>query len=295
MARVKIVTHSSKFHTDDIFAVATLSLVLGEENIEVIRSRDPEIIKTGDYVVDVGLIYQHDLHRYDHHQEGGAGKRDNGIPYASFGLVWKHFGSQICVNDDIFEKLDKFLVQPIDAGDNGMELVDLRIEGVHPNTIVNFFESYNPTWKIDDIERIEQFMFAVKLARDYILRIVKLYSDLNDAAIEVRSIYEKSSDKRMIVMDKFYPASLAVRDLKEVLFTVYPRGDGNWSVKAVKEDEESFVYRKLLPKNWSGKRDVELENITGVKDATFCHNHLYIATAKSKEAAVKMAEIALNS
>ncbi|KND49422.1 MAG: hypothetical protein AB198_00540 [Parcubacteria bacterium C7867-003] len=245
--------------------------------------------------MDVGGIYDSNLNRYDHHQEGGAGKRENGIPYASFGLVWKHYGEQVCGNFDIFEKLDQVLVQPIDAGDNGLELVDLRFAGIHPNTIVNFFESFNPTWKIDDIERIEEFMYTVRLAKDYIKRIIKLYSDLVEAGEIVRSIYEKSSEKRLIVMDTFYPASGAIRDLREVLFTVYPRGDGNWSVKAVKEDDESFVYRKLMPKSWAGKRDAELENITGIKDVIFCHNHLYIATTRSKESAVKMAEMAINS
>lgn len=290
-----IVTHNSKFHTDDIFAVATLSLVLGEENIKVIRTRDEEIIKKADYVVDVGGEYNLETKRFDHHQIGGAGKRENGIPYASFGLVWNHYGEQVCGDKEIAIKIDEEIVQPIDAGDNGVELVDLRFPGVHPNTLFNFFESFNPTWKVDDLERIGDFMTAVNLARDYIKRIIKLRSDLVEAGEIVKGIYNESAEKRIIVMDAFYPASGAIRDLKEVLFTVYPRGDGSWSVKAVKEDDESFVYRKLLPQSWAGKKDAVLEEITGVKDVAFCHNHLYIATAKSKEAAVRMAEIALNS
>jgi uncharacterized UPF0160 family protein len=121
MAKTKIVTHSSKFHTDDIFAVATLILVLGEENIEVVRSRDPEVIKTGDYVVDVGGEYNLDTKRFDHHQKGGAGQRENGIPYASFGLVWKHFGTQVSGSEEVMKRIDQQLVQPVDAGDNGGE------------------------------------------------------------------------------------------------------------------------------------------------------------------------------
>ena len=43
--KITIVTHSSKFHPDDVFGVATLMLLLEKENdITVIRSRDPEII-----------------------------------------------------------------------------------------------------------------------------------------------------------------------------------------------------------------------------------------------------------
>ena len=75
----KLITHNGSFHADDIFACATLSLMLEKagEKFEVIRTRDEEIIKTGDYVFDVGGIYDENLNRFDHHQTGGAGIRGN--------------------------------------------------------------------------------------------------------------------------------------------------------------------------------------------------------------------------
>ncbi|TSC70647.1 MAG: hypothetical protein CEO12_227 [Parcubacteria group bacterium Gr01-1014_46] len=293
--KVTIVTHSSKFHTDDIFAVATLTLVLGEENIKVVRSRDQEVIKMGGYVVDVGGVYDFDKKRFDHHQIGGAGKRDNGIPYASFGLVWKHFGEKICGDLEISEKIDQTLVQPIDAGDNGIEIVDLRFKNIHPNTIVSYFESFNPTWKSNDTERLEPFIKAVNLARDYIIREIVIESDLIEVREIVRNIYELSADKRLVVLDRFYPVSDALNNTKEVLFSIYPQEGNGWVIKAIKDDDESFVYRKLLPKEWAGQTSMGLEKITGVLGANSCHNDRYIATAKSKEAILKMAEIALNS
>lgn len=295
MSKVKIVTHNSKFHTDDIFAVATLMLVLGDENVEVIRSRDLEVIKTGDYVVDVGGIYDFETKRFDHHQKGAAGGRENGILYASYGLVWKHYGEKVCGSLEIANRLDKLLVQPIDAGDNGIELVDLRIDGVHPITIINFFESYNPTWKKDDLERINEFKFAVSIAIDYIKRLINFYKDSAEAQEYVKKMYENTENKKLLVLDKYSPTGDTVRLLKDVQFVIYPRGDGNWSIKGVKEDEDTFVYRKLLPESWAGKTDTDLELETGVVGSVFCHNHLYTATAKSKEAILKMAEIALNS
>jgi uncharacterized UPF0160 family protein len=86
-----LVTHNATFHADDIFATATLSLLLGGK-VKVIRTRDEEIIRTGDYVYDVGGEYDASINRFDHHQKGGAGKRENGIPYAAFGLLWKTYG-----------------------------------------------------------------------------------------------------------------------------------------------------------------------------------------------------------
>ncbi len=43
-----------------------------------------------------------------------------------------------------------------------------------------------------------------------------------------------------------------------------------------------------------GLRDEELQKITGVEDAVFCHKGLFLAVSKSKEGAVKLAELALS-
>jgi uncharacterized UPF0160 family protein len=295
MAKTKIVTHSSKFHTDDIFAVATLSLVLGEENIEVVRSRDPEVIKTGDYVVDVGGEYNLDTKRFDHHQKGGAGQRENGIPYASFGLVWKHFGTQVSGSEEVMKRIDQQLVQPVDAGDNGVKTFNKIIEDVNPYTIGAFFDTYNPSWKNEDNVRINEFMTAVGIARGLLLRIISKEKDFFEADRMVKDIYASCEDKRLIVMDKYYPSNETLCNFPEPLFTVYPQGDGKWVIKAIKDDDESFDYRKYLPKDWSGKTGAELEDVTGVTGANSCHNALFIATAKSREAILKMAEIAINS
>ena len=48
-----------------------------------------------------------------------------------------------------------------------------------------------------------------------------------------------------------------------------------------------------FPKSWSGKRGEELAEITGVKDAVFCHNDIFFAVAKSKEGAIELAKKAI--
>ena len=39
--------------------------------------------------------------------------------------------------------------------------------------------------------------------------------------------------------------------------------------------------------------DETLQKVTGVEDAVFCHKGLFLAVAKSKEGAIKLAELAL--
>ena len=124
----KLVTHSGSFHTDDIFACATLSLFLEKksEQFEIIRTRDEGIITSADYVFDVGGIYDPEKNRFDHHQKGGAGKHDDGIEYSSFGLVWDKFGEALSDSKETKDIIERRLVEPIDAFDNGMNLVELK-------------------------------------------------------------------------------------------------------------------------------------------------------------------------
>ena len=121
----KLVTHNGSFHTDDIFAAAMLSMILERngEAYEIIRTRDPEIIKDGDFVFDVGGTYDEALNRFDHHQVGGAGKGEQGIEYSSFGLMWKKFGEEFAGSQKVADIIQKKLVAPVDAHDNGFDLV----------------------------------------------------------------------------------------------------------------------------------------------------------------------------
>src|SRR3989338_1241155 len=52
--KVRIITHSGNFHADELFAVALLEIYLNGNPYEVIRTRDMEVIKTGDYDIDLG-------------------------------------------------------------------------------------------------------------------------------------------------------------------------------------------------------------------------------------------------
>ena len=72
-------THSGKFHADDVFASALLRICY--PGIEIRRTF--EIPEGFD-----GLIFDIGGGRFDHHQTG-APVRPNGVPYAAFGLLWR--------------------------------------------------------------------------------------------------------------------------------------------------------------------------------------------------------------
>lgn len=291
---VKIVTHNGTYHADDVFAVATLLIV--EPEAEIIRTRDEKILESADYVVDVGLVSDPTKKRFDHHQLGGAGKRDNGIQYASFGLVWKEFGEKIAEGKEEADIIDKALVQPIDAHDNGMPLAEYFYEDVRYFTIVDFLYSFILKNENTDEEIYETFLKVVAIAKDLLTREVEKAKNTISSQRKVRELYESSVDKRVIVLDKEYSWTRVLTGYSEPLFVIYPRNDGKWLVKAVPASSKIFgTYRKPFPANWAGKNGDELSNVSGVEDAFFVHRNLFLAVSKSKEGAIELAHKAINT
>jgi uncharacterized UPF0160 family protein len=294
-----IVTHDSGFHADDVFGVAALTVLLGEENIEVRRSRDPEVIAQGEYVLDVGMVYDPATNHFDHHQEGGAGQRENGIPYASFGLIWKHFGERIAGSKEVADAIDRCLVQPIDAHDNGVDFFTLAFEGVSPYTIGQFLGALGPAWG-ESATHDAAFREAVLVARRVIDREI-VHAQKDQEAIRMIDAAYAAADKKIVIIDSTpaVPRTLIQKRLSKYPESLYAirnhEESGTWQVVTVLEDPDSFKSRRPLPLAWAGKRDHELASLTGVSDAYFCHNARFMCLARSKEGALKLAQLALEA
>lgn len=298
----KLVTHDGSFHTDDVFAAAALTLYFEKKGLQydIIRSRDEELIKKADCVFDVGGVYNSEKNRFDHHQPGGAGKREGspGIEYASFGLVWKKFGAELCGDPSdkkTADLIDRRLAAPIDAFDNGMDLSENKYD-VSPYLVQHIIGAMHPTWREEDISEDEMFLKSLLIAKETLSREIIQMQDALRAEKEVTKIYENSQDKKIIILDKNYPTEHILNNFPEPLFVVYPRKLNNWwSAKTVRTDPKVFRNRKDFPALWGGIRDEELQKLTGVADAVICHRALYMCIAKTKEGAIKLAQIAVKS
>jgi uncharacterized UPF0160 family protein len=289
-----IAVHDGKFHADDIFACATINLMLGTK-AKVIRTRDEMLIAKADYVADVGNVYDPAQRRFDHHMREGAGARANGIPYAAFGLVWKEYGEKVCGSKAVADRIDARLVAPIDAEDNGMSIYDPKGETL-PFTIQQFFYLHRPTWKESEELYDEAFPKLVALAEEVLIREIEIQSDILEATDIVERAYVGAVDKRLIVLDVACPHGEILASHPEPLLVVSPRrGSTNWGVGLVSAGTHLFETRMKLPEAWAGLRDEEFAKVTGVSDAVFCHRALFLAVAKSKEGALALAKLALIS
>lgn len=287
-----VATHNGTFHADDVFSVATLELAFAS-GIEILRTRDEIAIATAGIVVDVGGVYDEHKDRFDHHQRDGAGVRPNGVPYASFGLVWKKYGLTLCGNQTLVDEIDQDLVQPIDAEDNGIDLSKNNRYHVYPFSISSAVHVFNPTWREEE-NSDKIFLECVALAKSILERIIARARDKHEADKFVVKAYESAKDKRLIILDNVYPARDILKNYPEPLFMIRLNPKENtWNLETVKDDPHTFKNRKDLPQSWGGKTGPELQKITGVKDAIFCHRNLFLAKAGSKNGAVALAKLAL--
>jgi len=287
MTDITIATHNGNFHADDVFSIAALKNIF--PTFKLIRTRDLALIGKADIVIDVGGEYDSDAGRFDHHQRGGAGGRENGIPYSSFGLIWQKYGLEICQgNQDIANAVDAGLVSTIDAIDCG------HVEGVSQGiSLSQTISMFNPTWQ-EDSHVDTCFDEAVDFASRVLTRFVAAANGGISAKAIVAKAIENAEDPRVIVLEKYTPWKRTVHALSEkALYVIYPSQSAQWRIQTVPVEPGSFENRKSLPKQWAGLSDKALQQVTGIEDAMFCHNGLFIAGAESFESTMKMASIAL--
>lgn len=290
--KIRIITHSGTFHADELLAVATLELYFnGEKPYEVIRTRDPELWKTADYLLDVGMEYDPTRNRFDHHQKGGAGER-NGVPYSSFGLVWKHYGEAVSGSKEVADAIERRLCYPVDLGDNGIEPYTPTYRGIHPYLLQYMVVAFRPTWKEGEIHDV-RFLEMVTFVKRILEREIKMERDKQEGMQLVHEIYRRAEDKEIIIMDGQYPWHEVLPQYSEPLYVVKPKHQSSdWEVECVREDIYRFANRKDLPQSWAGLTDGPLALASGVSDAVFCHNKRYVAVAHSRDGALRLAQLA---
>jgi uncharacterized UPF0160 family protein len=291
---MKVATHSGSFHADDVFALATLSL-LGEP-IEIVRTRDADAMAACDVRVDVGFADDPATGDFDHHQRGGAGERPNGIRYASFGLVWREYGTRLTGGDAaVADRVDRSLVQAVDANDAGQAVVAPVFDGVRPMTVSGVIGGLNPTWEeqLTPEEERRRFDEALALAERILEREIASAAAAQRAVTVVSDAIAGAEDPRLITLDRDVPwKEVVVTTAPDALFMIYPKRQG-WGLEAVPRALGSFENRRDLPAAWAGLDGPELARLTGVEDALFAHAKRFLAVARTREGIEALAKQAL--
>lgn len=309
-----IVTHGGKFHADDAWAVAVLKILFPE--CEIIRTRDPAVIEAADFAIDVGGIWDPATGRFDHHQKGFCATRQTGVPYASAGLVWKEFGARcvsalasLHIGHALTDDAAQQIAYAIDA--DIVQYLDLSDVGAAKNAPGGFglsavISGFNTTWLDEqrmgygdaaEAYRLSQFVRAMDILTDIMVNGVKYRVGALLALEQVRQAEVLEGGRVLFLKNAALPWSAVVRkEMPMVLFVIsHSLSEQRYLIHTVPVSAESFEARADLPEAWAGLRDAELAAVTGVPDATFCHNGRFIAAARSFEGIRAMAQLALQA
>lgn len=299
-----LVTHSGSFHADDVLAAAVLGRLF--PLVDLKRTREPSELETfrntpNIILFDVGGSYSPEMNNFDHHQVEAL-RREDGLKYSAFGLVWRHYGMEYLervapkIDPEIRAKahaaVDEQIVRPIDEIDNGI---------THPNELGRLAPLSLPVLiadytRRDDASQDSLFRKAAFLAGGFfeasVRATAKKIMDLENAR---KAILEQAPSPILEVETNDGVAeAIAELGADHLLYRVYLGDPGEWCVRVVTLTPETYETRQDLPAEWAGLRDADLASVSGVEDAIFCHAKRFIAIAGSREGAMRLARRAVD-
>lgn len=296
-------THNGIFHSDEVLACAILCLTNSNLSVQILRTRNCDMLTRCDICVDIGGG------KFDHHQAGFNTTRENGMKYASAGLIWKNYGDQLinlilekyfpkikCNTDSIFKLFDDSFISLVDCEDNGIPT---------EKHCFSFISSFLPLWFNNDTDDFNNQFFKVLETTMVVLEeelkttigkeiakrtILGNWNDTNCFNNGILEIPSQTIDwvETVISINESIKA-------KHINFVIFPYPNGGWAAQCVPPSfANKFGQRIAFPYEWAGQTD-KLPQISGVEGATFCHNGRFFARATSRDAIIQMCNIATNS
>lgn len=270
------ITHGGKFHADDVFSAALLRIV----NPNMTITRCFEVPPDFD-----GLVFDIGFGAFDHHQEG-AEIRGNGVPYASFGLLWRALGERIisacCPADQVaieVARFDEKFIQPLDEDDN---------TGCG-NQLAGVIGTFNPGWDSDHSPD-ECFAEAVDFAGVILKKKFDSIASIKRAIQVVEDALADANDN-IVILPRFAPWKMVLVP-SDAEFVVYPSQRGGYSAQVIPADMETKEAKCFFPDAWAGKQASELQSISGVKTLTFCHKGRFLISADTLPDVIKACRLA---
>jgi len=272
-------THDGSFHADEVSACALLLVLNLIDRDKIVRTRDPGKLEECEYVCDVGGIYDPEKKRFDHHQLEYIGE------LSSAGMIWLYLRDQKIISSDLYQYVKNAIVIGIDSHDTGKILQE---EGVctFSHVIANFVPI---AYDSGEVEQKKAFFEALDFAIGHFQRVIQRYEYIRSCRDKVAVAMEGEGKvlhfKEAIPwQDNFF--ALGGID-HPALFILMPT-QSHWKLRGIPPNlEKRMDVRQPLPEEWAGLRGEELEEVTGIKGAIFCHKGRFISIWETKEDALK--------
>lgn len=319
----RIGTHSGTFHCDEALGCFLLRQTDKFADAEVVRTRDPEVLKDLDAVIDVGGVYNPEANRFDHHQRGFEEVFGHGhsMKLSSAGLVYKHYGREVVARvagldpgsgdlEAVYLAVYRSFMEAIDAIDNGINQWDSAAPPRYTNSthLSARVGQLNPAWNEEggDEVLLSRFAAAAELAGAEFVESVRYHAQ---SWLPARSIVKDSLDQRTEAdpsggimrllgycpwKEHLYVLEREAGIEGQVIYVVYEdEREKKWRVQAVGAAPGSFESRKALPVPWRGLRDAELSAAACLPGCVFVHASGFIGGHETLEGALEMARRAL--
>ena len=193
-------THSGTFHSDEVLSTFLLKYFPETKKSVVIRTRNNEILKQCDIVVDVGSIIDPKTFRFDHHMKEFTEVFDekdedlNKIKLSSAGLVWKYLGKEIINNlltsmnlleqnkthlNEIYKNIYIDFIMGVDGMDNGVTQYNKDIKPKYKlsGNFVDRISRLNPEWNAENVDVNDRFKKGWDVAEEEFLFQFKKYAN----------------------------------------------------------------------------------------------------------------------
>ena len=264
-----LVIHSGVFHADDVFTAAYVSLLkdyLKQPPIRIVRTfnvQDHMTLDNGFLVADIGRG------EFDHHfPESQKQRRDNGNPYAAFGLVVREFHEGY-LNDTEYELFDKIFVEPIDYTDNTGAF----------NQLSQAIKNFNKQWDDDSPDNDLYFDMALALARNILSSAIRNCRSSAHAKEIARGC--SPDHNGVIYLDEYAPINEFFTYDDSVKFVGSPSKRGTYQIVCVKDGDKRD--KAPFPKSIRGigfkPDEYDAEGLN------FCHPSGFMASFKDMKTA----------
>lgn len=275
-------THDGTFHADEVTACALLLFFDCIDPDKIIRTRELDLLNTCEYVCDVGGVYDSKRKLFDHHQAEYQGS------LSSAGMILTYLKETGKLAQKEYDFFNQSLILGVDAHDNGK---DVLVPGFCSYS--NIIASYTPIrYDAKPIALQEAFHEAVTFAKGFLERLWGRYQYIQSCKQIVADAMNKNQKWLMFTqsipwLDIFFELDGIHHPAQ---FVIMPSGK-HWKLRGIPPSpDQRMSVRFPLPQEWAGLSDIELQRVSGISGAIFCHKGRFISVWETQKDALTALE-----